>query len=43
MTKHPIMFDAKFHALIPPMSAHSLAQLEANIRAEGLRDTAEFE
>jgi hypothetical protein len=30
-TKHPIIIDPEFSALIPPMSADSLAQLEANI------------
>jgi len=33
-----IIIDPEFRSLIPPMSADSLAQLEANIREHGLRD-----
>jgi alkylated DNA repair dioxygenase AlkB len=36
--KFPILIDEEFRSLIPPMSADSLAQLEANIRADGLRN-----
>lgn len=38
MKKYPVIIDPEFRALIPPMSADSLAQLEANIREHGLRE-----
>jgi hypothetical protein len=38
MNRHQIIIDPEFQALIPPMSADSLAQLEANIRQRGLQD-----
>ena len=38
MKNHPIVIDEEFRSLIPPMSADSLAQLERNIHAEGLRE-----
>lgn len=33
-----IQIDSEFHALIPPLQAEELAQLEANILADGCRD-----
>lgn len=33
-----IKIDPEFHALIPPLADDELAQLEANIKAEGCRD-----
>jgi ParB-like chromosome segregation protein Spo0J len=38
MKNNPIIIDPEFSSLVPPMSVDSLAQLEQNIRAEGLRD-----
>lgn len=38
MKKYPIIIDSEFGVLVPPMSADSLAQLEANIREHGLRE-----
>ena len=33
-----IVIDKEFHALIPPLQPEELAQLEANILADGCRD-----
>lgn len=35
---HNIQIDSEFQALIPPLQAEELAQLEANILADGCRD-----
>ena len=35
---HPMIIDPKFKALIPPLAPEELAQLEANILADGCRD-----
>jgi hypothetical protein len=38
VTKHPIIIDPEFRALIPPMSADERAQLKVNIEQHGLLD-----
>ena len=35
---HPMIIDPEFKALIPPLVPEELAQLEANILADGCRD-----
>lgn len=36
--KYPIHIDDEFRALVPPMSADSLVELERSVRVDGLRD-----